>query len=120
MSELIREAVASHFNMCPDLLVGKGRKRKIARPRQIAMALTREITGKSLPEIGRDFGRDHTTVLHAVRTVQTLCSTNDKVRSHYHELRQKILYMPRKPTPLEEGRAAMAIGIFLCRLGALR
>lgn len=52
-------------------LLGDSRKRRVAYPRQVAMYLARDLTRNSLPEIGRRFGRDHTTVLHACEQVPT-------------------------------------------------
>ena len=57
----IERAVCLRFKITPERLRGRECQRKIARPRQIAMALARELTGASLPQIGRHFGRDHTS-----------------------------------------------------------
>lgn len=65
----IEAAVCLRFSLQPERLKSCDRHRKVAWPRQIAMYLTRELTGASLPMIGRHFGRDHTTVLHACRAV---------------------------------------------------
>ncbi len=84
----IQKTVAEYFKIkLVDLLSAK-RTRSLARPRQIAMALAKELTGHSLPEIGDAFGgRDHTTVLHACRTVAEL----KKVDSHIAEDYQNLL-----------------------------
>ena len=72
-------------------LHSKRRNRQITRPRQMAMALAKELTNMSLPEIGDAFGgRDHTTVLHAQRKVQELVATDARVREDYQNL-QRIL-----------------------------
>src|SRR5689334_13210350 len=63
----IQEEVCRQFNFTMDDLLQPNRKRKYARPRQIAMFLARELTGQSWGELGYDFCRDHTTVLHASR-----------------------------------------------------
>lgn len=69
----IQKVVAEYFNISVKDMVGKKRTRAIARPRQLAMTLTRELTKHSYPEIGLAFGkRDHTTVMHAYETVQKL------------------------------------------------
>ena len=69
----IQAAVAHRFRLRPAELTSHRRAREIVRPRQIAMYLARELTPRSLPEIGRVFGRrDHTTVLHAIRTIGRL------------------------------------------------
>lgn len=71
--EEIQKKVAEHFNMKIADMHSSRRLRTVARPRQIAMYLCKEMTSKSLPEIGRKFGgRDHTTVIHAVKQVQNL------------------------------------------------
>jgi chromosomal replication initiator protein len=62
-------------------MLSRRRSRNIARPRQMAMALTKELTEHSLPEIGDAFGgRDHTTVLHACRKIAELCDTDGRIR----------------------------------------
>ena len=61
--------------------------RSLARPRQMAMALAKELTEHSLPEIGEAFGgRDHTTVLHACRTIRELCETDGRMRQDWEKL----------------------------------
>lgn len=69
----IQKIVAEYYHISVKDLIGKKRTRSIARPRQLAMALTRELTSDSYPEIGKAFGkRDHTTVMHAYEKVQKL------------------------------------------------
>lgn len=69
----IQRRVEAHFGLDPGAMRCARRDRRIARPRQIAMYLSRRLAGRSLPEIGRLFGdRDHTTVLHAVRAIEGL------------------------------------------------
>ena len=71
--ENIQRAVAQHFKIRVIDLTSKKRSRSIARPRHIAMALAKELTNHSLPEIGDAFGgRDHTTVLYACRKIAKL------------------------------------------------
>jgi len=71
--ENIKKTVAQHFNIKTSDMDSKRRTRSIARPRQVAMALSKELTNHSLPEIGAFFGnRDHTTVLHACRKIKEL------------------------------------------------
>ena len=87
----IQKIVAEYFKMRIADLHSKRRNRQITRPRQIAMALAKELTNMSLPEIGDAFGgRDHTTVLHAQRKVQELISTDARVKEDYQNL-QRIL-----------------------------
>lgn len=73
--EEIQRKVAEYFNIKMSDMVSNRRMQNIARPRQVAMYIAKQLTSKSLPEIGRKFGgRDHTTILHAVRKVQELCA----------------------------------------------
>ncbi|CCQ71995.1 chromosomal replication initiator protein DnaA [Magnetospira sp. QH-2] len=72
--EEIQKKVAEHFNIKMADMHSARRARAVARPRQVAMYLSKQLTSRSLPEIGRKFGgRDHTTVMHAVRKVDELC-----------------------------------------------
>ncbi|MDT8263009.1 helix-turn-helix domain-containing protein, partial [Roseomonas sp. DSM 102946] len=69
----IQKRVAEHYNMRLADMSSARRARNVARPRQVAMYLAKQLTSRSLPEIGRKFGnRDHTTVMHAVAKVQEL------------------------------------------------
>ena len=71
--EEIQKKVAEYFNIKFNDMVSVRRSRVVARPRQIAMYLSKSCTEKSLPEIGRLFGgRDHTTVIHAVKKIEEL------------------------------------------------
>ena len=71
--EEIQKRVAEHFNIRFADMHSARRSRAVARPRQVAMYLSKQLTSRSLPEIGRKFGgRDHTTVMHAVRKVEEL------------------------------------------------
>ena len=83
----IQKTVAEYFKIRLGDLLSKRRSRSIARPRQIAMALAKDLTRHSLPEIGDAFGgRDHTTVLHACRRVNELRETEARVGEDYHNL----------------------------------
>jgi len=87
----IQRTVAKYYNIKIQDLTGKRRTRSIARPRQIAMALAKELTSHSLPEIGESFGgRDHTTVLHAVRKVEELRESDSKISDDYNLLRHTL------------------------------
>ena len=78
----IQRAVSSYFELKPIELVSARRARVVARPRQIAMYLAKRLTTRSLPEIGRKFGgRDHSTVIHAVRRIEQLRDTDMDVDS---------------------------------------
>ena len=75
--EEIQKRVSEHFNVRVTDMHSARRARAVARPRQVAMYLSKQLTSRSLPEIGRKFGgRDHTTVMHAVRKVEELKSTD--------------------------------------------
>lgn len=82
--ENIQRTVAQHYRIRVTDLVSKKRTRAIARPRQMAMALAKEMTNLSLPEIGRAFGgRDHTTVLHACRKIAELRGKDITIKDDY-------------------------------------
>src|SRR5690606_23383754 len=83
----IQKTVAEYFKIRISDLHAKDRSRHIARPRQIAMALAKELTDHSLPEIGEAFGgRDHTTVLHACRKIGELVTKDPRVHEDYNNL----------------------------------
>ena len=85
--ENIQKTVADYFKIRVAELLSKRRSRSVARPRQIAMALAKELTNHSLPEIGDAFGgRDHTTVLHACRRITALRETEKRVDEDYINL----------------------------------
>lgn len=85
--ENIQKTVAEYYNLRSSELLSAKRSRSVARPRQIAMALAKELTKKSLPEIGQAFGgRDHTTVLHATRKVKELIDSDASVEEDYKNL----------------------------------
>jgi chromosomal replication initiator protein len=83
----IQRNTAKYYNLKLADLLSKRRNRTIARPRQVAMALTKELTNHSLPEIGDAFGgRDHTTVLHACRKIAELRETSADMAEDYKNL----------------------------------
>jgi chromosomal replication initiator protein len=87
----IQRTVAEYYNIKISDILSKRRNRTIARPRQVAMALSKELTNHSLPEIGEAFGgRDHTTVLHACRKVAELRETNTDVAEDYKNLNRLL------------------------------
>ncbi|MGE0334579.1 MAG: chromosomal replication initiator protein DnaA [Gammaproteobacteria bacterium] len=89
--ENIQKTVAEYYKMRVSDLVSKRRNRSIARPRQIAMALSKELTNHSLPEIGEAFGgRDHTTVIHACRKINELRRAESRINEDYVNL-ERIL-----------------------------
>ena len=83
----IQRTVAEYYRIRVSDLLSKRRSRSVARPRQVAMALSKELTNHSLPEIGDAFGgRDHTTVLHACRKVKSLREESHEVKEDYQNL----------------------------------
>jgi chromosomal replication initiator protein len=83
----IQKTVADYYKIKVSEMYSKKRSRNIARPRQIAMALAKELTHLSLPDIGEAFGgRDHTTVLHACRKIASLKSTNHEITRDFDSL----------------------------------
>ena len=89
--ENIQKAVAKYYNLRVTDLLGRRRPRMIARPRQMAMALSKELTDHSLPEIGDAFGgRDHTTVLYACRKIEELCDTDGRIREDRAKLVRQL------------------------------
>lgn len=87
----IQKTVAEYYKIRVADLLSKRRNRSVARPRQLAMALSKELTNHSLPEIGDAFGgRDHTTVIHACRKVAELKSSDSRIQEDYANL-ERIL-----------------------------
>lgn len=89
--ENIQRTVAKFYNLKLADLTGTRRSRSIARPRQVAMSLSKELTNHSLPEIGVAFGgRDHTTVIHACKKIEELRQTDTKLSDDYNLLRHTL------------------------------
>ncbi len=89
--EEIQRKVAEHYNIRLSDLVGPKRVRTVARPRQVAMYLAKQMTSRSLPEIGRRFGgRDHTTIMHGVRKIEEL-KLEDRQLAEDVELLRRLL-----------------------------
>jgi chromosomal replication initiator protein len=87
----IQKLVSAHFELKPLDLVSSRRARAVARPRQIAMYLAKRMTTRSLPEIGRKFGgRDHSTVIHAVKRIEELRDTDRDVDSAVRVLMREL------------------------------
>lgn len=83
----IQRIVAEYYKIKISDLLSKRRSRSVARPRQVAMSLAKELTHHSLPEIGDAFGgRDHTTALHAIRKIKELQDTDSDIREDYKQL----------------------------------
>jgi len=89
--EEIQRIVARHYNVSKNELLSNRRTRTIVKPRQVAMYLSKLLTPRSLPEIGRRFGgRDHTTVLHAVRKIEDLSESDPKLAQEIELLKRLI------------------------------
>ena len=89
--EEIQRKVAEHYNIRLSDMIGPKRIRTIARPRQIAMYLAKQLTPRSLPEIGRRFGgRDHTTIMHGVRKIEELMATDSQLNDDLQMLRRQL------------------------------
>ncbi len=89
--EEIQRRVAEHYNVRLSDMVGPKRLRTIARPRQIAMYLAKQLTPRSLPEIGRRFGgRDHTTIMHGIRRIEELMATDSQMSDDLQMLRRQL------------------------------
>lgn len=89
--EEIQRKVAEHYNIRLSDMIGPKRLRNIARPRQVAMYLSKQLTPRSLPEIGRRFGgRDHTTIMHGVRKIEELMTTDSQLSDDLQLLRRLL------------------------------
>ncbi len=87
----IQKTISDYYNVPLSDLLSKSRSRSIARPRQVAMSLAKDLTEKSLPEIGKAFGgRDHTTVIHACKKVKELRETDSRVNDDYKNLQRQL------------------------------
>ena len=88
----IQNVTSNFFNISLSDMLSPRRSRPLARPRQVAMYLAKKLTSRSLPEIGRKFSnRDHTTVIHAVKTIEKLTESNDELRKNVEELKSLVL-----------------------------
>jgi len=89
--ESIINTVAAHFNLSIQEMLSHRRSRSLARPRQIAMYLSKQYTTNSLPDIGRKFSdRDHTTVIHAVKKIDELIGKDNEIKENVLEIKKKI------------------------------
>ena len=90
--EKIQNVTSNFFTINLEEMLSQRRSRPLARPRQVAMYLSKKLTTRSLPEIGRKFAnRDHTTVIHAVKTIAKLMEKNDELKKNVEEIRSIIL-----------------------------
>ena len=87
----IQKAVVEHYNIRMADMTSARRSRAVARPRQMAMYLAKQLTPRSLPEIGKKFGgRDHTTVMHAVRQIEKLTAEDRTLADDLEALKRKL------------------------------
>jgi chromosomal replication initiator protein len=87
----IQKKVSEHFRIRQAEMTSARRAREVARPRQIAMYLAKQLTPRSLPEIGRRFGgRDHTTVIHAVRQIEKLRKADAEIEADVRLLMRQL------------------------------
>ena len=88
----IQNVVSNYFNIALNEMLSQRRSRPLARPRQIAMYLAKKMTTRSLPEIGRRFAnRDHTTVIHAVKTITRLSEQDDEMKKNISQIKSLLL-----------------------------
>ena len=91
--DLIQSTVCKFFKISKNEMLSSRRSRYLVRPRQSAIYLTKILTSKSLPEIGREFSnRDHTTIIHSVKTIEKLMKTDQELSTNIDNLKNKILY----------------------------
>ena len=88
----IQNTVSNFFNIQVSEMLSQRRSRPLARPRQVAMYLAKQMTSRSLPEIGRRFAnRDHTTVIHAVKTITRLSEQDDEMKRNINQIKSLLL-----------------------------
>ena len=88
----IQNVVSNYFNIALTEMLSQRRSRPLARPRQIAMYLAKKMTTRSLPEIGRRFAnRDHTTVIHAVKTITRLSEQDEEMKKNINQIKSLLL-----------------------------
>ena len=88
----IQNVVSNYFNIPLNDMLSQRRSRPLARPRQLAMYLAKKMTSRSLPEIGRRFAnRDHTTVIHAVKTITRLSEQDDEMKKNINQIKSLLL-----------------------------
>ena len=91
--DLIQSSVCKFFKISKNEMLSSRRSRYLVRPRQTAIYLTKILTSKSLPEIGREFSnRDHTTIIHSVKTIEKLIKEDTELNNNVDNLKNQILY----------------------------
>ncbi len=89
-ASLIIKEVADYFSITPDRLISLNRAKDTLFPRQVAMYLVRELTDLSLPEIGKEFGRDHSTVLHSINKIEDIIKNDSVTQNTIRDLKTNI------------------------------
>tara|TARA_Y100000590_G_scaffold241109_1_gene271108 strand:- start:1471 stop:2190 length:720 start_codon:yes stop_codon:yes gene_type:complete len=91
--DLIQSIVCKFFKISKNEMLSSRRSRYLVRPRQAAIYLTKILTSKSLPEIGKEFSnRDHTTIIHSVKTIEKLIKDDNELSGNIESLKNQILY----------------------------
>ena len=91
--DLIQTIVCRFFKISKNEMLSSRRSRYLVRPRQVAIYLSKILTSKSLPEIGREFSnRDHTTIIHSVKTIEKLKVENSEINNGINYLKNQIMY----------------------------
>ena len=96
----IQAAVCQQYHIARIEMVSRRAGKAVARPRQVAMYLARELTPLSTPEIGRAFARDHSTVIHACRTIEAVMAHDQQFAIAIAALRYRIAHPGQEPLPL--------------------
>lgn len=105
----IQEATAAAYGVALEDMLSARRKQPAAFARQVAMTLAHDLTGYSLPRIGRAFFRDHTTVMHALRVVRARLAEDAHEAARFDELRQALAGPTGEPDQTQEARAQQLI-----------
>ncbi|MEM1441327.1 MAG: helix-turn-helix domain-containing protein, partial [Verrucomicrobiota bacterium] len=100
--EEIKQVVAEHYDIEVEVLTGKGRTKRVAEARHVAMFLIREMTDLSLTDVGASFGRDHGTVIHAVKKIKAGLETSTSIKGTVELIRRRLV---RGGSSLESRRA---------------
>ena len=91
--DLIQTIVCKFFKISKNEMLSSRRSRYLVRPRQTAIYLTKILTSRSLPEIGREFSnRDHTTIIHSVKTIEKLIKEDAELSGNIDNLKNQLLY----------------------------
>jgi len=108
----IKEVVANAFGLDPNIMHSRRRPAEIARPRMMAMYLAKELSGKTLMAIGREFRRDHGTILHACKTISEEVSKNENTATMVRAI-EKLLVTDAEPPPNDEIPASLIGNTFV-------